>query len=193
MKKLLICAAVASACSSALAGGYVGFGAPGAVVWHDQATTNGTDKQELAYAAKVFVGYAFSNRLAVESGYQYLDSMSRSVPGVGTVDIGASAVFLDLVGTFHPWEKIGLFGKVGLAWTTLESDSTSPTQPASANASVHETGPRLGAGAQYDFGNNFSLRGEWERTFKIGSNDSGNLAVSEMDVDVLNITVLYRF
>jgi hypothetical protein len=46
---------------------------------------------------------------------------------------------------------------------------------------------------QYDFNRNLGLRGEWQRYAKMKAHDDLSGGDAESDVDVLGVSVLYRF
>lgn len=181
MKKLLIGIAVAAACNQALAEGYVGVGGGMGFVTYDQKAAVSDDDSALSY--KVFAGYSFNRNLALEGGYQHFTDFGQT--NVGSIsELAGYAVYIDLIGTIPMGEQWGLFGRLGLAGTTLEGDIAG-----TVGTKAHDTGPRLGAGAQFNFGKSFGVRAEWERTFKVGSNDT----TGETDIDVVGASLLYRF
>ena len=49
--------------------------------------------------------------------------------------------------------------------------------------------PVYGLGVQYDFTDKFGLRGEWMRYSNVGDSDT----TGQTDVDVMGVSLLYRF
>jgi opacity protein-like surface antigen len=48
--------------------------------------------------------------------------------------------------------------------------------------------PLLGAGVSYDVSRNISLRGEWDRFFRVGDSSTGR-----GDIDQFTVGVAYKF
>lgn len=145
----------------------------------DSGTVDGKDT-----GFKLYGGYQLNRNFALEAGYVDLGEVSYS----GTFDgepvtngqIETSGLNLSAVGILPVGQSFSLFGKVGLfIW---ESEANDLTGGAPFRSTADDTDVSFGLGASFDFGRNFSLRGEWERFDLSGS-----------DVDLLSVGFAYRF
>jgi len=181
MKKQLIGIVLVAACNQAMAEGYVGLGGGLGYVVYDNLATVSNDDVAISY--KVFAGYSFDRNWAIETGYQQFTDFGQT-GAAGTTEFSGYAVYIDLIGTIPLGEQWGIFGRLGLAGSTLEGDL-----PGTVGTKAHDTGPHVGAGIQYNFAKNLSVRAEWEWTVKFGSNDT----TGEMNMNVAGASLLYRF
>lgn len=121
---------------------------------------------------KLFAGYDLSERLAVEGGYASLGKYS----GTGATS-EVSGFELSAVGKMPLNDQIGLFGKAGLfKWTADNHDGERSA-----------TDVLFGAGVDYKYNTNTSLRGEWQRF-----NDIETQSTSTSDVDMYSVGFTYR-
>jgi OmpA-OmpF porin, OOP family len=129
------------------------------------------DEKDTAW--RILGGYQFNRHFAAELGYYDLGEASAPSGAIeGTIWEAVG------IGSFPIFDKLSVYGKLGLYRGELEG------------AAVKETNEDLtyGVGLQYDFLRNLGVRGEWQRYSKMGGG-----ALVETDVDVLSVGVIYRF
>lgn len=124
-------------------------------------------------AWRILGGYQFNRYFAAELGYH--DLGEASTPAAA---IEGTAWELVGIGSYPIVEKFSVYGKLGLYRGELEAPGAEET-----NSDL-----TYGVGLQYDFLKNVGVRGEWQRYSKMGG---GN--ITETDVDVLSLGVVYRF
>jgi len=95
----------------------------------------------------LFVGYKFNENFAVEGGWSELGDYTYDG---GNLEV--EAFTFDLVGILPVDEQISVFAKAGVARVDYDAASKDT-----------QTALSFGLGADYDFGNNISLQGEWTR------------------------------
>ncbi len=156
----------------------------------DCAGTTSCDDSDTSW--KIFVGYQANRNLALEAGYADLGQLKASTPAFGgipaaNVKIKTSAWELVGIGSLPVGERFSLFGKVGLymADTDIEVDFPGFGTATDADDSVDLT---FGFGARYDFTRNFGVRAEWQRYSDV---EAG--AFEKFDVDVMSVSILFRF
>lgn len=140
-------------------------------------SSSSTDDTDTGW--KLFAGYRFMKYLAVEGAYTDLGKFTAhstiTAPGAGIVDteIKANAWTISALGILPLGDSFSLFGRVGVnLWSTDISATGSGTGgTASASESDDGTDWVYGVGAAYNFTNNLSLRGEWER-YDLGDGDA---------------------
>jgi OOP family OmpA-OmpF porin len=131
----------------------------------------GCDEKDTAW--RILGGYQFNRHFAAELGYYDLGEASAPSGAIeGTIWEAVG------IGSFPIFDKLSVYGKLGLYRGELEGPA------------VKETNEDLtyGVGLQYDFLRNLGVRGEWQRYSKMGGG-----ALVETDVDVLSVGVIYRF
>ncbi len=147
---------------------YVGVGAGKADI-----DERGLDDDDTAFKANG--GYRFSDYFGVELGYVDLgdleDGRSRNALEVDGVSIGA-------VGTLPINDNFSLHGKVGTYFWDL--DATGAVAAQFSDDSDNDI--YFGGGVRYEFDNNVSLVGEWER-----------YEIDDLDVDLFSVGVAYSF
>jgi OOP family OmpA-OmpF porin len=124
-------------------------------------------------SVRLFGGYQFNRNLAVEGGYQYFGTFSRTTRGIVSNALDVSAV-----GSWPFTKELSAFGKVG-AYVARTS---------SAPASEDNSGFVYGFGAEWVLAKDWSLRGEWQRYDNVGG---GGLGV-KTDIDVLSGAIVWR-
>jgi OmpA-OmpF porin, OOP family len=124
-------------------------------------------------AWRILGGYQFNRYFAAELGYHDLGEASTPA---GAVE--GTAWELVGIGSYPIVDKFSVYGKLGLYRGELEAPGAEET-----NSDL-----TYGVGLQYDFLKNVGVRGEWQRYSKMGG---GN--ITETDVDVLSVGVVYRF
>ena len=197
MKRLLVASALAATCLSAHAeGGYFGVGFGQGSVTFDPVNIPGVSvtEDDKSSSFKIFGGYEFNKYFAAELGYHEFGSFSQTLTSggsMGKVELKGHGFFLDLVGKLPLSDSFSLFGKIGLAQTTLDATYTLTGifVGCCSNASASETDPRFGLGAQYNFNRQFGGRIEYERTKNVGDPNT----TGEGDIDYLGIALTYMF
>ena len=166
------------------AGWYVGgtFGQSTADGACDDFAGTGLSCDDKDTAWKIFGGYQVNRNFAAEFGYTNLGEIS--VSGFGfNASAEATAWELVGVGSFPVANRLSLFGKIGFYRAEAEyEDNTGVT------ADESNTGLTFGFGARYDITRNLGLRLEWQRYSDVGGDDTG-----ESDVDVLGVSVIWKF
>jgi OOP family OmpA-OmpF porin len=164
-------------------GWYVGGGIGQSKIDIDTSDLNpGTTVDDKDTSFRVFGGYQINRHFAVELGYSQLGEVSGNEPGFGGFTVESKAWDLVAVGILPVADKFSLLGKVGMY--QADTDVSAPGE------SISESNSDLtyGVGVQYDFSKNLGLRAEWQQYKKVGGSDVG-----ESDVDVMGISVLWRF
>ena len=132
-------------------------------------------------AWRILAGYQINRNFAAEIGYSRLGKASLSGPG-GSDEIKVSVGELVGIGAFPVWDKLSLYGKLGVYHGELKG----------GGGKESNNGLTYGLGAQYDFTQfdvikNLGVRLEWQKYNNVGGNDL------ESDVEVLSIGAIWRF
>lgn len=125
-------------------------------------------------AWKFYGGYEINKHFAVEGGYLALQdeyaNVTTTAPVAGTsrLSLQSETWMLAAKGAFPVTRNLSLFAKLGANFwdqklITTNTTSFTPTQGAQSSVSDSGTGLYYGVGANYDMGDYFSLRAEWER------------------------------
>ncbi|MEO8009277.1 MAG: outer membrane beta-barrel protein [Betaproteobacteria bacterium] len=87
-------------------------------------------------------------------------------------------------------DQFSLFGRTGLGFWNLDFKFSASGPGGTASASESETGvsPLLGIGTTFNFTPQFSLRGEFERHFSVGKDDT----TGKSDIDLITLGLQYR-
>jgi opacity protein-like surface antigen len=165
------------------------------------AGTLGKSSHELDIGARVFAGYRFHRHFALEAGYSNLTA-SRGFK-VDYQGYGALAG-QNLYGKYYvdawPIAAVGLFaipklpalsvyGKAGAAYTTARLELDSPAYGSVVNDKKGKFNPLLGAGAQYDFGQHWAARLDYEWYGEVGDATSTGRAQASL----FTLNGLYKF
>jgi OmpA-OmpF porin, OOP family len=139
------------------------------------------DEKDTAW--RVFGGYQFNQNFAAELGFHQLGDASASGPG-GSVEFETNAFELVGVGAFPLGAQFSVYGKAGFYRGETEVSGTFPFLP------VKETSTDLtyGVGVQYHVNRQIGVRAEWQRYTNMGGG-----IISEVDVDVMSIGLVFRF
>ncbi len=165
-----------------------------------------TDDKDSSF--KIYGGYQLNELLSFRAGYISLGEATGTigeVPSVGSAFIRASnemeAIFVDVVASYRPIEKLSVFAKLGLAYSksTFEvvfgDNSGSATLASSSDKSL-AVAP--GLGVNYDITPAIGLTAEYEFYTgvgkKHGTNETNTLdEAPKADVGVLSVGAFYRF
>lgn len=128
-------------------------------------------------AFKIFGGYQFNPYIAAELGYNDLGKASAS-----GASVKGTAWELSALGSFPVGANFSILGRLGGYHGELKGES------AFGSATDTKTGLTYGLGVGYDLNKNLGFRAEWQRFDKMGGDNVG-----ESNVDVLGLSVLWRF
>jgi OOP family OmpA-OmpF porin len=142
---------------------------------------------------KFFVGYQFSEHVALELGYADLGDFGVKVaraPDTGTLtgDTSYKGYNLDLVSIWPLTQRLSAFGRVGaFHYDTEENYIGTESLAASLSRDESDTGYKFGAGLEYAFTERLSARVEAER-YRIEDmlSDHGS-------VNLYSVGLVYRF
>lgn len=152
------------------------------------------DNKDTGY--KLRLGYSFNPYLAVEGGYMNFGKMKYSgaftSPAAGDAGgtIKAQGINVDVVGKLPLTSELSAFGKAGVLFSKVSSDASANVAglTVSDSATSRKAVPGLGLGLEYALARNVSLRGEWERYYKLGNDSTG-----KGDVDLLSAGLNVKF
>jgi OmpA-OmpF porin, OOP family len=136
-------------------------------------------------ALKFFGGYQVNRNFAAELGYSDLGKVKASGPG-GSVDIKSNAWDLTAIGAFPLANQFSIFGRLGFYRSETKLSGL-------ASGKKDTTDLTYGLGVQYDFARDFGVRGEWQRYRGIKARNDATGAEGKSDVDVLGVSLIYRF
>ena len=134
---------------------------------------------------RLFGGYQLNRNFAAELGYSDLGKAKVTDP-FGSTELGVTAWDLSAVGMFPVMDALAIFGRLGGYWGEAKLSG-------GASGSKTTTNLVYGLGLQYDFMKNFGVRGEWSRYSKVKAKNDATGVEDDGDVDVLGVSVLYRF
>jgi OOP family OmpA-OmpF porin len=137
------CLSVAAACAQAESL-YAGFNT-GAPDYSRPINGTGQDGGPSGYAVDVYGGYRITPHLALETGFSRLGHSSSAAGTVRT-----RTVYLDGVGSLSLTPALSALARVGVAETHFLTSLGNDSGPAL----------KVGAGLQYDLGNQFAVRAE---------------------------------
>lgn len=140
-------------------------------------------------AGKFFGGYRVGKNFAAEASAAYLGTFGSGTLGIGNGgEFSKYSLSLQAVGILPIGQRVELLGKLGLSFWQVDADETctvSAGRQVCVDDGTFDDGVDavFGVGVQYQFGNRWSGRVEWERYTDVG----------EDDLDLLSIGVLYHF
>lgn len=127
---------------------------------------------------KVFAGVRMNDNIVLEGGYVNFGEQAGQDAN-DSISQKATAFTLTGVAGFPMSDQIELFGKAGVARWSQES-TVNGVKSDSSGADV-----LVGAGANYDLGDNMGIRAEWERFKDVGE------AAHKGDIDLLSVGVTF--
>jgi OOP family OmpA-OmpF porin len=133
-------------------------------------------------AFKIFGGYQVDKHFAGELGVVDL-GRARSSAGGATDEVKARAWDLTAVASIPVVERFSVFGRLGLYFARVEENTNFRGDSSHTNTDL-----TYGVGVRYDFTRNLAVRGELQRY-----NDAGGGDVLKTDIDLLGISVLWKF
>lgn len=129
---------------------------------------------------KAFAGIRMNENIVVEGSYVNFGTQQGQDTAGNTVSQDTTAFTVAGVAGFPMNGAIEIFGKAGAArWSNEQTNSI-------GKSDSKGTDMFIGAGANYDLGDNMGLRAEWER-FK----DVGTTSTQQGDIDLLSIGVTF--
>lgn len=157
------------------------------------AASSTLDRSDSGFGLKL--GYRLSPRWSLEGGYANLGKYSfgatTTAPAAGALggNYGARAWSFAGLGSVPMAERFSLFGKFGVARTTVEREINSQSAGLGAlNTDARRNGLLLGAGATYDFDAAWFGRAGWDRYTRVGDGSTGR-----GDIDFYGIGLGRRF
>jgi OmpA-OmpF porin, OOP family len=142
------------------------------------------DRSDNGFGLKL--GYRLSPRWSLEGGYHKLGKFGfgavTTAPAAGTIggNYEARAWSFSGLGSVPIADKLSLYGKLGVARTTVERDIDSQTAGVGAfNTESKRNGLVVGAGATYDFSAKWFGRAGWDRYTRVG--DPGSTGRGDID------------
>ncbi len=155
--------------------------------------TSAMSNDDKALAGKAFAGYQFDRYFGIEAGYFNLGhfGFTSTTAPPGTLDgrIKLQGINLDLVGTLPLSERFSAIARVGAQHASARDSfrGSGSVVVLTPNPSKSETNVKFGAGLQYVFTPNLTLRGEAER-YRV--NDAvGNHG----DVNLYSVGLVFAF
>ncbi len=147
-------------------------------------------------------GYHFNQNVGVEANYSVLTDSTITTyflfGGTVTQTLKASSLQVAAVGTLPLGEKFELFGKLGLANTTIDYTAT-PTGLVPAGitqtASASKTNPMFAIGGQFNFNKHFSLRVQYRDLGKVQLPGLfyGGVSAPNIGVKIISVGGVYNF
>ena len=178
-----------------------------------QATNVRSSFDDKDSAGKLWVGYRISDIFSVEANYTDLGKTNIetrfNVPNgftgsaAGFTDREVKGYGLDFVAQVPLWERLSLYGKVGLFRSEVKTDVRlegdahfADNEPSNTRSEKsRESNFKYGLGLQWAFSERWSARLEWERVNAVGkpatlTSDNPTL---QADVDAWWLGVQFRF
>ncbi len=185
---ILLAGETASAAEQFYVGAGVGYTRDGSGCEVVDATTNtilptaSCDTNSIE--GKLYGGYRFNDFLGVELGYMGLRSTSITLVDGRSGKFEASGIPIQAVVFLPASTDLSWMGKLGVVrWSGKASGRLTGSQSDSGFSFV------LGAGAEYNLGNNLAIRGEIEYFPKIGDKKT----VGEADITAIGVSLKYSF
>ncbi len=133
----------------------------------------------------------------IEGGYSDLGKskfhsiVTSGGSGTGDGEWRAYSIDISALGILPLGDQFSLFGRAGLGIWNLDFKFTASGPGGTATVSESESGvsPLLGIGATFNFTPQFSLRGEIERHFSVGKDDT----TGKSDIDLITLGLQFRF
>lgn len=136
-------------------------------------------------AWKLFGGYQLNRNFAAELGWSELGKAKAADASGAGVEAKSWATDLSVIGAI-PIDAFSVFGRLGGYYGKTDLSGF-------ASGSKSTTNVTYGAGVQYDFSKALGVRGEWQRYAKMKARDDASGTEVDTDVDVIGVSVLYRF
>lgn len=151
----------------------------------------GSSTNEADTGYKLFGGYQFNQKFALEAGYidfgKFSVSSNTILSGTASVDLKIKGVFIDAIGMLPVGGNVSLLGRLGIIHAKVNADlgASGAIVVVASSLSAKSTKASVGVGAQYDFNKTEGVRGEWQRYSKLGNDSTG-----KRDVDLLSVGIV---
>jgi OOP family OmpA-OmpF porin len=119
------------------------------------------------FAYNLFVGYSFTDAVAVELGYQDWGTLKDDAFGLTGVELKPKMWTVMAVGTAPLAENFSVFGKVGIAFTSIDGAEGSGVTRTSGTQNAQDLA--LGGGVEWNLGKFGAVRVE---TLWVNAEDS---------------------
>jgi OmpA-OmpF porin, OOP family len=141
-------------------------------------------------ALRLFAGYQFKPRFAMEVGLHSLGTAAAQGSGAGTVTQTAEVSALDLVyvGSWALGNRFSLLTKLGFYFGKVAVEATPATGASRGWESKRTNDITYGLGASYALTDRADFRFEWQHFGKFGTGNA-----PELDVHLFSLGALYRF
>lgn len=106
---------------------------------------------------KIYSGVRLNDSIVIEGGYIQFGDLIAEDSDNNRITSSLSGYTTAGVATYQYSDQIELFGKGGMIWWDNETSGSSGKSENDGSASF------LGVGANYDMGDNFGIKAEWER------------------------------
>jgi OOP family OmpA-OmpF porin len=138
-------------------------------------------------------GYRFNRNFAVEAAWERLGDFSySSSTGTDTIDgkFKANALSLAGLGIYPLTPNWSVYGKAGLARTSVDLEASSQTGATAVSSQSHSgVGWLVGAGATYDLSGGIFTKLGWDHYAAVGDGSS----TGQSSIDVYSVGVGKRF
>jgi opacity protein-like surface antigen len=154
------------------------------------------------FGSRFFGGYRLSPNLAVEGSIALLGTYKHRYDNGGNVavyDYNASALAVALAGRVPVAGRVSLLGRVGIAFTASELDlrrdngtANTPVCPDSwwfSDCSSRSTNFYWGVGAQFDLGQRWGIRVDYDNYGEVGE----EFEVGRADIEQVTVNFVWRF
>ncbi len=179
MKNTIVLAALLLSSTCALAGtGYAGINAGSA---SHRVSIQGASASDDDTGVKVYGGYHFTPRTALEVGYVHFGETS-STEGWYTVGAKPKSVYAALTASMQASEQFELFAKLGVARNETTVFASNMTQRSEIERS--RTSPLLGVGVAYRMSERFSIVGEYEYFGKVAEDGPSGIQLKASLVSI---------
>lgn len=143
-------------------------------------------------------GYHYNQNVGVEAGYVNIDDSTTSwSTGTDSSEerLGGSSFRVAAVGTYSIIKWLDVFAKLGLARTALEYKIATVTGglSSSGSASGSKTNLMYGFGLQFNFGEHWGMRAQYEALGKVQVGSAGAAYDSKVGVKNYSLGGVYNF
>ena len=160
-------------------------------------TSASTTSSNRGTGYRAFGGYQLHKYIAAEIAYVDVgrfEARSQVTPtGVLTNATKIDGGEISIVGTLPIGERFGIFGRVGAfaaeTRTTYVGTGSVITINGNEIQKSHRTNLSYGAGVNYNFNKNISVRADWSRFTKLGDPFTGG----KTDANLYAVGLVYRF
>jgi OOP family OmpA-OmpF porin len=163
----------------------------GALANQGLAGSSSVDQSDTAFG--INGGYRFNRNFAVEAAWERLgDFAYSSNTGTDTIDgkFKANALSLAGVGIYPLTPNWSVYGKAGLAHTSVDLEASSQTgATAVSNQSHSGTGLLVGAGVTYDLSGGVFTKLGWDHYASVGDSAS----TGQGSIDLYSVGIGMRF